>query len=134
MNHDIEYLKEYLVRYDIKPSNIRLKVLDLLLSKHNHPTAFEIYEELLEDLPTLSKTSIYNTLDKFSEMGLVNSVSLNDKEAHFDIVTRKHGHFRCEKCNKIYDFDLVNTDYKDLQDFIIKDEDIHLYGLCKNCR
>lgn len=68
------------------------------------------------------------------EKELIKSVKLDEKETRFDIKTSPHGHFKCMKCNKVYDFDINNVRYKDLEDFEILKNDIQLYGLCKNCR
>lgn len=134
MKHEINYLKDYLESYKINVSNIRIFILDILLSSDNHLTADEIYKELKNIMPTLSKTSVYNTLDLFIEKQLIKSVKLDEKETRFDIKTSPHGHFKCIKCNKVYDFDINNVRYKDLEDFEILKNDIQLYGLCKNCR
>ncbi len=76
---------DYLREHDIKPSTIRIKVLEFLLNNKIHPTVDDIYKSLLEDIPTLSKTSVYNTLDLFSEKGIVNIVALYEKELRYDI-------------------------------------------------
>ena len=31
----------------------------------NHPTVETIYKELIDEIPTLSKTTVYNTLKQF---------------------------------------------------------------------
>ena len=134
MEHNVDDLKEILKSHNIKPSTIRIKILDLLKKENSHPTALNIYDQLIDDIPTLSKTSVYNTLDVFLENGLIQSVSLHENEARFDIITEKHGHFKCTKCNLVYDFKLNGNMYKELEDFIIMDEDIQLYGLCNNCK
>ncbi len=133
MHYEVDYLKNYLKEYNINPSNIRLQLLDILLSKKNHPTAFNLYEELLKSIPTLSKTSIYNTLDIFIENNLVKAINIDEGESRFDIVTNDHGHFKCRVCGKIFDFDLGERDYKDLSEFQIIDEKVQLYGICKDC-
>ncbi len=97
---------DYLREHDIKPSTIRIKVLEFLLNNKIHPTVDDIYKSLLEDIPTLSKTSVYNTLDLFSEKGIVNIVALYEKELRYDIEKNSHGHFKCEKCGKVYDIPL----------------------------
>jgi Fur family peroxide stress response transcriptional regulator len=135
MTYTNEWMKDYLKEHDIKPSTIRIKVLDYLLNNRIHPTVDDIYTNLLNDVPTLSKTSIYNTLDLFLEKGLVNVVALNEKELRYDIDTDYHGHFKCEKCGKVYDFPItakiLNIDA--LEGFTINDKNIHLYGICKKC-
>ncbi|ABY91526.1 MAG: Ferric uptake regulator, Fur family [Caldanaerobacter subterraneus] len=135
MTYTIEQLKDYLKRHDIKPSTIRIKVLEYLLNNRIHPTADDIYQYLISEIPTLSKTSIYNTLELFMEKGVVNALSLKEKELRYDINTYFHGHFKCEICGNVYDFpvseEIINVE--ELKGFVIRNVDINVYGICKKC-
>ncbi len=135
MNYTNEELIEYLKKCQIKPSNIRIRVLKFLLMSQTHPTADDIYNSLIEEIPTLSKTSIYNTINLFLEKGIVNGLSLDQKELRYDTNTSFHGHFKCDKCGNIYDFPVtINFPTKDeLKDFVINNKDVFFYGICKKC-
>ncbi len=39
-----------------------------------------IYRELLDEIPTLSKTTLYNTLNLFVERGIINMLNLEENE------------------------------------------------------
>ena len=65
----VEILKNELVKKDIRPSYHRIKVLEYLFDHEDHPTADEIYAVLHSQIPTLSKTTVYNTLNSFVEAG-----------------------------------------------------------------
>ena len=134
MKHEINYLVDYLKKYDVKTSNIRLYILDLMLEKDKHLTVDEIYTELKDIVPTLSKTSVYNTLELFEEHGLIAKVKMDEKEARYDIRTHPHGHFKCVKCKEIFDFGINIIEYKDLKEFKILKEDVQIYGLCEKCK
>ena len=135
MDYSNEKLINYLKEHNIKPSTIRMKVLNYLFMNKTHPTVDDIYKSLKEEIPTLSKTSIYNTLDLFLEKGIVKVLSLQEKELRYDIDTNLHAHFKCEKCGKLYDFPISPNFFNDdhLDGFIINDRDIHLYGICREC-
>ena len=135
MEYSIEWMKNYLKQHNIKPSTIRIKVLNYLLNNRIHPTVDDIYKNLLDDIPTLSKTSVYNTLDLFLENRVVNVIALYEKELRYDINTEYHGHFKCEKCGKVFDFPINAKIIYDnqLEGFQIKKKSIHLYGICKEC-
>ena len=135
MNYTNEELIEYLKKCQIKPSNIRIRVLKFLLMSQTHPTADDIYNSLIEEIPTLSKTSIYNTINLFLEKGIVNGLSLDQKELRYDTNTSFHGHFKCDKCGNIYDFPItINFPTKDeLKGFVINNKDVFFYGICKKC-
>ena len=128
-------LKNYLSSKNIKPSYPRIKIYEYLSKHHTHPTVDEIYLSLLQEMPTLSKTTIYNTLKIFIEKGLVKLVTIEDNETRYDVDTNNHGHFKCENCRKIYDFP-VNLEYNptaELNGFHIKEKNIYFKGICGAC-
>jgi len=132
----IQNIGEKLLKYDIKPSYQRIKIYEFILNNNIHPTVDTIYKKLSEEIPTLSKTTVYNTLKLFEENKLIRSVTIEENEIRYDAHTQIHGHFKCIKCGKIFDFN-YNYDalkYKDLNDFEIMQPDLQLKGICKSCR
>ena len=129
-------IDEYLKDKGIKPSILRIKIFEYLAEKKNHPNVDMIYSELKEQIPTLSKTSVYNTLHLFFEKSIVQSLTLEDNEVRYDADTTPHGHFLCINCRKIYDF---NIDEGGIicnnVDFALEIYEKHLYlkGKCKYC-
>lgn len=100
-----------------------------------HPTVDQIYSDLHKEIPSLSKTTIYNTLNALIEAKLVKVITIEDNETRYDIVTNNHGHFKCQSCGKIYDFE-INIDSfssKDLNNFRINDKDVYFKGICPTC-
>jgi Fur family transcriptional regulator, peroxide stress response regulator len=53
---------EFLKNHSIRPSYQRIRIYDYLTSMRNHPTIDMIYSSLIREIPSLSKTTIYNTL------------------------------------------------------------------------
>ena len=94
---------EYLMDHEVKPSVQRLAVMEYLLHNLTHPTADEIYSALITRIPTLSKTTVYNTLKLFVEHGAVKMLTIDEKNAMFDADTSSHAHFLCTRCNKVFD-------------------------------
>jgi len=88
----------------VRPSYQRLRVLQYLHEHIGHPTAEDIFTALSVDIPTLSRTTIYNTLHTFASYGLVNCLTLDGVETRYDVVLQKHGHFKCHRCGTIYNF------------------------------
>lgn len=131
----IDNFSEYLINNNIKPSYIRLKVLEYLIINKNHPTVDIIYNELIKEIPTLSKTTVYNTLNTFFEKGVCKIINIDDNTTRYDANTLDHGHFKCEKCKGIYDFsiDITNCNIDGIEDFIISKRDIYFKGLCRTC-
>lgn len=130
-----KFIADILTESGIKPSYPRIQVYKYLDRERNHPTVDFIYQNLIDEMPTLSKTTIYNTLKLFEESGLVKSIFLEDSEKRYEIVIDAHSHFRCEKCGNIYDIpygeiDLLPDNFKN---FKVKEKTIFLSGICENC-
>ncbi len=135
MNLQLENLADELEQRNIRPSYQRIKILEYLISNQHHQNAEQIFNDLRGEIPTLSKTTVYNNLNLFAAANLVRIITIDDNEARFDINTDNHGHFICEACGFIYDFK-INLDEptpKELSNFKIKVRDVYFKGICPNC-
>lgn len=132
---NIERTDKYLKEHGIKPSYQRIKVFDFLLNNRIHPTVDKIYKELVGEIPTLSKTTVYNTLKLFHEKGIILVINIEDNETRFDADISDHGHFKCKKCGEIYDFELGkdNPAFPKLKGFAIDEQHVYLKGICPKC-
>lgn len=135
MKLNLEEITKELKNKNIRLSHHRLKVLEFLNDNRIHPTVDQIYIQLHKELPTLSKTTVYNSLNALVDAGLVKVLTIEDNETRYDIVTDNHGHFKCESCGKIYDFEINLSSFqsKDLDDFKINNRDIYFKGICPDC-
>jgi Fe2+ or Zn2+ uptake regulation protein len=130
---DIPLVEKKLKEKGLRPSVQRIKVLKFLLENKIHPTVDEIYENLKGEIPTLSKTTVYNTLKLFLEKGLIKLVTIELNETRYDADLSLHGHFKCEVCGKIYDFEIKKIEIEKLDNFVIKNKNLELTGICKSC-
>ncbi len=128
-------MKVQQVLYDkgIRPSITRVKILEYLRSVCSHPTVEEVYSELLGELPTLSKTTVYNTLKLLAEQGIVKALTIDGTHIRYDGCTDFHGHFMCSECGKVYDFDVTNGTEKGLENFEVLTREVFYSGKCKQC-
>ena len=125
----------YLREHGIKPSLQRIKIYEYLVNNKNHPNVDRIYNDLAKEIPTLSKTTIYNTLNLFIEKKIATVITIEENEVKYDADTSFHGHFKCNNCGKIYDFDVEvkSEDQDKLKGFLISDKQVYYRGICKNC-
>lgn len=131
-------LKSMLKEKGIKPTYQRIKILEYMSkNKNNHPNVETVYEELLEDIPTLSLTTVYNTLNTFLEKGLVYGVTITGTEIRYDLNKDPHHHFLCKKCGQIIDIDIKCPYAEGKKDTVYghRIEEVHGYfkGICKDC-
>ena len=124
---------EHLNKHGIRPSSQRLVIYDYLYKDHNHPTVDNIYKALLPLMPTLSKTTVYNTLKLFVEKGVATVVNIDEHEARYDADTSVHGHFKCKSCGGFFDVQLPKPIIASLEGFHIESFHINIKGYCKVC-
>jgi Fe2+ or Zn2+ uptake regulation protein len=124
-----------LEKHGIKPSITRLKIYQYLL-EYDHPSVDEIYQALKSELPTLSKTTVYNVLNLFVDKDIVSTISLDTKELRYEVDHDLHSHFQCIQCGEIYDFPYVKVDYNEFhQDgFESLEHNLVIKGICKKCK
>jgi len=135
LNQKIKDLVEILKEKNIKPSYQRIKILEYLVLKKNHPTVDEIFKDLVKEMPTLSRATVYNTLDLFKRSELARVVTIEDNETRYDAEVSVHGHFKCENCGTIFDFPVDEKAlYSDaLKDFMITEKNVYFKGICPKC-
>ncbi len=135
MKPSFEDLKSELQRQRIGLSVQRLRILAYLAGHLDHPTVDQIYNALVTEIPSLSKTTVYNTLSVLQDAGLVRPLQIDEHETRYDIEIETHGHFKCASCGRIYNFPLdPNVMQKiDLPDFQIMDKTVYFKGICPDC-
>lgn len=135
MNMNIEDIGEYLKSHNIKPSYQRIKIYDYLYHNPSHPTVDEIYQVLVRDIPTLSKTTVYNTLNLFVQESIALLLTIEENETRYDANTGIHGHFKCEKCEQVTDFeaDISTLSRSVLDQFQIHEQHLYFKGICSTC-
>ena len=132
----IHNIDKYLQKAEIKPSYQRLQIFKYIYKNKNHPTVDMIFNKLSIEIPTLSKTTIYNTLKLFVKKNIIQIINIEDNETRYDADISTHGHFKCCNCAQIYDFSFDNSKLKfeELDGFEIKQTHLYIKGICKKCQ
>lgn len=102
-----------------------------------HPTVDRIYSDLLPDMPTLSRTTVYNTLKVLENNNALITVDIDNKNVRYDGDITPHAHFMCRMCGNIYDTPLPPGILKTIPGKeAFKVEAIKLYykGICEKCQ
>jgi len=97
-------IKELLISKGLKATTQRLIIYDVIAGMRNHPTADDIYTEIVKNYPSISLSTIYNTLELFVEKNLINTVKSDSGTIRYDAVQDSHHHLYCEESDKIEDF------------------------------
>ena len=134
---EIQEVHNHLRNHDLRPLPHKVAIMKNLLERFDHPTIEQIYNDLLPVMPTLSKTTVYNTLKAFCEKKAAVALFIDERNVRYEAHTCPHAHFRCKKCNTIFDVPLEETDIpqcKSSEDFYIEDTQIYFMGTCKDCK
>jgi Fe2+ or Zn2+ uptake regulation protein len=131
----MDYAKSFLSEAGINPSYQRLRILEYLLTNLCHPTVDMIYSELIREIPTLSKTTIYNTLNLFEKRGLIMGLTIDESEIRYESNVVPHAHFKCEECGAIIDVDMCYPIIAKgfVHNHKVREGHLYLKGICKDC-
>jgi len=117
----------------------RLAIYKFILTRGDHPTADQIYQELKTDYPTLSLGTIYKTLHTLKELGLIQELGFNEGSKRYDPDMELHINMVCTKCGTIYDYKAENV--KKMWNTILSDlrtkpkgQRIDIYYECDDCK
>ncbi len=136
MLENIKDTAKYLKGAGIKPSLQRMKIFEHLAATKTHPTIDSMYNGLVSEIPTLSKTTVYNTMKLFHQLGIVNVVNIEDNETRYDADISFHGHFKCTKCKNVTDFKTpdMHDNLKALNGYTITESHYYVKGICADCK
>lgn len=121
----------------VKVTPQRIAIIKFLQNDRSHSTAEQIYEALLDEYPTMSLATVYNTLELLNDMGKIERIKIADENiVNYDYKRDNHYHFYCKGCKKIYDIDLpFDSDIAmNREDFIIDEVVLYFRGYCKVCQ
>lgn len=116
----------------------RVIVLNTVKSLGSHPTAYEIFERVRQELPGISLSTVYRNLSILVGQGDILTVRGLGQEVHYDHNLHEHCHVQCRICGKVSD---IHTDFIDPscvnshggEGYIVEDVLITLIGICPEC-
>ncbi|HEV8298384.1 MAG TPA: Fur family transcriptional regulator [Acidimicrobiales bacterium] len=102
-----------------------------------HPTAEAVYAAVVEELPTVSLKTVYQTLNDLSAMGELQHIDLGTGSGRFDVNLDLHQHLVCDRCGRVWD---VYADFTEVRvpadlatGFRVSSTDIVFRGTCEAC-
>lgn len=93
-----------LQRQQINPTRQRIDIAQLLFSRPQHLSADEVITALHNrDKAKASKATVYNTLNLFSQHGLLREVCVDAGKVYFDTNTDEHHHIYNVDTGELWD-------------------------------
>ena len=133
---DAEAIKRSLAASGLRCTPQRYAVMAVLMERHRHPTAAEIFEGVNRVDPRSSRATTYNNLRDLVQAGLVREVAVEGRAARFDAKDVRHHHFICDRCGKVEDidwFDVPRPASRSLGKRILRECELIFRGLCTRC-
>jgi Fe2+ or Zn2+ uptake regulation protein len=115
----------------IQPTPQRMAVVNYILKTTAHPSADEVLAKVRKECPTVSRATVYNTLNLLVEKSLLKTQVLREGKVVFDPNINRHHHLIDEVSGKIYDIPwdaLKVTGENSLEDFDVKEFQVILKG------
>lgn len=142
LSHTAERLKmlEALCRSMGVPLTVqRRAILKAVLERDDHPTADEVLEVVEDQVPGISRTTVYRVLDTLAEWCLIRRLQHAGTAVRYDGKIHRHHHLVCNKCHKVFDFnddklDRLRVSHVETGGFEVQGFSVHLVGICEKCR
>lgn len=112
-------IKEELTSKGLKATMQRIIIYETLSKMQNHPTAEDIHNAVKPKYPSISLSTIYNTLELFLKHKIISTVKSDTEALHYETVLKPHHHLYCEESSKVEDYYNSELD-KILNDFFEK--------------
>ena len=115
----------------------RLAILDYLKENREHPSAEMIFKSIRERFPTISFSTVYNTLSALAKNGVLQELTIDPEKKRFDPNSKPHHHLICKRCKKIVDIAVdyeLKVPYAFKKGFEIVGNHIEFYGICPECK
>lgn len=113
----------------------RLAVYDFVHDNHSHPDVDMVWSHIRRTAPTVTRESTYRILNELADNGILNRLD-HIERARYDSHIEPHGHFICEKCGRILDFQLPQD--LNVVPFVpgceVRQTELRVTGICDGCR
>jgi len=124
----------------LKVTSQRTVILEAIRHSQGHVDADEVYRSVHRSLPRVSLSTVYRTLQRFRELGLIDELHFGEEHHHYEMKpAREHYHLVCLGCGRVTEFQYplvraLKSNVLEARDFEITGSEITLTGYCARCR
>jgi Fur family transcriptional regulator, ferric uptake regulator len=130
-----------LSKHKIRSTEIRRQVLNVFMDV---PDKALSNQDIEEHFDKIDRVTLYRVLKTFEESGLIHQAIDGSNKTKYAYCTDgctthhhhdEHAHFYCTQCETTNCLEMVNVPIiKVPKEYLLKDAQLVLSGLCKNCR
>lgn len=124
----------------LRTTSQRALILDIVRRGGRHLDADEIYRRARKKEPRISLSTVYRSLLKFKELGLVGEYHFDESHHHYEVKPAvNHHHLMCLQCGRVIEFDYdvlgeVTRKVPEAADFEITETELRVTGYCAECQ
>lgn len=130
---------ETLRQHDLQVTAQRIAVLRAVASDP-HTTANAIVEVARDQIGTISRQAVYDTLSLLTERDIIRRIQPAGSPARYEgRVGDNHHHLVCRRCERLVDVDCAAGETPCLVpvgdgDFVVDEAEVIYWGLCPDCQ
>lgn len=125
------------MKQNLKNSEKRDAILEVLKNTKTHPTADWIYDKIRTTYPQIGIATVYRNLKILLEQKQIMKIEVGDGIDHYDAgVNIPHDHTYCMKCGAIGDINPIpvgSLEELAKDEFSVSSYSLIIYGKCKKC-
>jgi Fur family ferric uptake transcriptional regulator len=118
-------------------TTVQRKAIHAALEKAGRPLSPpEIFQYARQSAPGLGMATVYRTLKRMLDDSAIQQVELPGEAPRYERTgIGHHHHFRCNSCNRVFDWFDCDCQCEDKQPkgFALEGHDVFLYGRCDQC-
>ena len=124
----------------LRVTSQRALILEIIRQGEGHLDADEVYRRARNKQPRLSLSTVYRTLRRFKELGLIEEVHFDEAHHHYEVKPlAEHHHLVCLGCGQVIEFHYplsryVKRNVPEAKDFEVVETEIRMTGYCSRCR
>jgi Fur family transcriptional regulator, stress-responsive regulator len=116
----------------------RQAIFRLLDGNDSHPTVESLYDAARQEMPTISRKTVYQTVHDLESMGEVALLDLGTGSVRVDPnVDDPHHHLICVRCGKVRDVMVdvgsITLPARARNGFTVDDVEVQFRGTCDTC-
>jgi Fur family iron response transcriptional regulator len=96
-------------KHGIQPTSQRILITRLMLERHTHLSAEEVFRLVNASDKQVSKATVYNTLGLLTEKGVIREVIADPNRVFYDPNTSPHHHFFDVESGALQDIDAAEV-------------------------
>ena len=101
----LERFKAASANAGVRLTHQRLEIFREIAASVDHPDAETVFRAVRKRMPTVSLDTVYRTLWKLNDVGLVTTFGPRRESVRFDANPEKHHHYLCVRCGLARDFE-----------------------------